>query len=94
MNSAELTNVLSKKLQLPKSEVSKRLDDTVSIITDELIKSNTVSLLNLGNLEVKKREERIFVHPANGKKVLIPPKLIIKFKTSPTLKEKLKELKS
>jgi nucleoid DNA-binding protein len=48
----------------------------------------------LGNLEVKKREERVCVHPATGKRVLVPPKLIIKFKTSSVLKEKLKELKS
>jgi DNA-binding protein HU-beta len=94
MNSTELVNALSKKLHLSKTEVVKRLDDTVSIITDEMIKSNIVSLYNLGNLEVKKREERVCVHPASGKRVLVPPKLIIKFKTSSVLKEKLKELKS
>jgi nucleoid DNA-binding protein len=94
MNSAELANALSKKLQMPKSEVTKKLEDTVSIITEELIKSNIVSLYNLGNLEIKKREERVCVNPTNGKRVLVPPKLIVKFKTSSTLKEKLKGLKS
>jgi nucleoid DNA-binding protein len=94
MNSAELINVLSKKLQLSKSDVGKRLEDTVSIISEELTKNNVVSLLNLGNLEVKKREERVCVNPASGKRVLVPPKLIVKFKTSSTLKEKLKGIKS
>jgi nucleoid DNA-binding protein len=94
MNSAELANALSKKLQIPKSEATKKVEDMVSIVTEELIKSNIVSLHNLGNLEIKKREERVCVNPANGKKVLIPPKLIVKFKTSSTLKEKLKRLKS
>jgi nucleoid DNA-binding protein len=93
MNSAELVNVLSKKLQLPKTEVTKRLEDTVSVITGELIKNNIVSLHNLGNLEVKKRDERVCVHPASGKRVLVPPKLIIKFKPSSALKEKLKGVK-
>ncbi|MDR1437187.1 MAG: HU family DNA-binding protein [Candidatus Symbiothrix sp.] len=94
MNSTELINALSKKLQLSKTEVTKRLDDTVSVITGELNKSNIVSLHNLGNLEVKKKEERVCVHPSSGKRVLVPPKLIIKFKTSSTLKEKLKGVKS
>ncbi|MDR2087304.1 MAG: HU family DNA-binding protein [Dysgonamonadaceae bacterium] len=93
MNSAGLINTLSKKLHLPKADVEKRVEDMVSIITEELTKNNTVSLLNLGNLEIKKREERVCVNPNTGKRVMVPPKLVVKFKTSPTLKEKLKGLK-
>lgn len=85
---------MSKKLLLPKAEVEKRLEDLVSVIAEELTKNNTVSLLNLGNLEIKKRDERICVSPNNGKRVMIPPKLVVKFKTSSTFKEKLKGLKS
>jgi nucleoid DNA-binding protein len=94
MNSAGLINILSKRLQLQKVEVEKRLEDTVAIITEELTKNNTVSLLNLGNLEIKKREERVCVNPTTGKRIMVPPKLTVKFKTSATLKEKLKGLKS
>jgi nucleoid DNA-binding protein len=94
MNSAGLINVLSKKLQQPKAEVEKRLEDMVSIIAEELTKNNVVSLHNLGNLEIKKREERTCVNPSSGKRVLVPPKLVVKFKTSSTLKDKLKGLKS
>jgi nucleoid DNA-binding protein len=93
MNSAGLISVLSKKLQQPKAEVEKKLEDVASIITEELVKNNIVSLHNLGNLEIKKREERTCVNPASGKRILVPPKLVVKFKTSPILKEKLKGLK-
>jgi nucleoid DNA-binding protein len=93
MNFAELTAALSQKLQLSKTEVGQRMDDTVAVITAELAKSNSVSLGNLGNLEVIKRNERISVHPASGKKMLIPPKLVIKFKISNPLKDKLKGIK-
>jgi nucleoid DNA-binding protein len=92
MNSAELVTALSQKLQLSKTEVSKRMDNTVALITAELIKSNSVSFPNFGTLEVKKREERISVNPATGKRMLVPPKLVAKFKASNTLKEKLKEM--
>ena len=93
MNSAELTATLSQRLQLSKAEVNKRIDDVASVITAELIKKNTVSLGNLGSLEVIKRNERISVNPSSGKKMLIPPKLVVKFKISNSLKDKIKELK-
>jgi len=94
MNSAELIATLSQRLQLSKVEVNKRLEDTVSIITTELSKNNSVSLSNLGTLEIKKRNERISVNPSTGKKMLLPPKLVVKFKVSNSLKDKLKGLKS
>jgi len=93
MNYAELITALSQKLQLPKAEVGKRMDDTTAIITDELIKNNVVSIMNFGTIEVKKRLERISVHPNTGKRLLIPPKLIVKYKTSVSFNKKLKELK-
>jgi len=93
MNSAELITVLSKKLHLPKAEVSRLLANTAELITTELVNNNVVSLHNLGNLEVKKRNERVSVGPATGKKMLVPPKLTVKFSASSPLKKKLKEFK-
>ena len=93
MNSAELITVLSKKLHLPKTEVNRLLANTAELITAELVNNNVVSLHNLGNLEVKKKNERISVNPVSGKKMLTPPKLIVKFNASSSLKKKLKEFK-
>ncbi|MDR2682945.1 MAG: HU family DNA-binding protein [Dysgonamonadaceae bacterium] len=90
MNSTELTTVLAQKLLLSKTEVTRRLEDAVSVITSELLNNNAVALHNLGTLEVKKREERISVHPASGKRMLVPPKLIVKFKTANTLKDRVR----
>jgi nucleoid DNA-binding protein len=93
MNSAELVTALSQKLQLTKTEVSKRMDDAVALITAELVKNNSVAFSNFGTMEIKKREERITVNPVSGKRMLTPPKLIVKFKASNSLKEQLKEIK-
>ena len=93
MNNAELITALSKRLQLTKAEVEKRMDDTTAIITEELAKNNIVSIVNFGTLEAKKRMERISVHPNTGKKLLVPPKLVVKYKASTSLNKKLKELK-
>jgi len=93
MNYAELITTLSKRLQLTKAEVEKRMDDTTAIITGELAKNNIVSIVNFGTLEAKKRMERVSVHPNTGKKLLVPPKMVVKYKASLSLNKKLKELK-
>ncbi len=90
MNATELNSELAQRLQLSKSEVSKRLDDMVAVITAELVRNNVVAVSNFGSLEVKKREERVSVHPLTGKRMLIPPKLIVKYKASSSLKDKIK----
>ena len=93
MNYSELITALAQQLQLSKAEVGKRLDETTAIITAELLKNNIVSIMNFGTLEVKKRQERLCVHPNTGKKLLIPPKLIVKYRAFVSLNKKLKELK-
>ena len=90
MNTVELISSLAQKLLLSKAEVAKRLEYTVMVITAELLKNKSVSFSTFGILEVKKREERISVNPASGKRMLIPPKIVIKFKMSNSLKDKLK----
>jgi len=93
MNYTELITSLSKRLQLSKTEVEKRLEDTTAVITAELLKNNVISIMNFGILEVKKRNERVSIHPNTGKKLLVPPKLIVKYRPSVSLNKKLKELK-
>ena len=93
MNHAELLAALAQRLQLPKADVGKRLDETTAVITAELAKNNVVSMMNFGTLEVKKRQERLSIQPNTGKKLLVPPKLVVKYKVSSILSKKLKELR-
>ena len=93
MNYAELITALSQRLKLTKAEVGKRMDETTAIIIEELVKDNVVSIMNFGTLEAKKRLERISVHPNTGKKMLVPPKMVVKYKPSVSFNKKLKDLK-
>ena len=93
MNSSELASELSKRLKLSKTEVLSRMNDTIDIIKDQLLESNSVTLGNLGVLETKQRNERVSVNPTSKKRLLIPPKLVVKFKMSNSLKEKTKKMK-
>jgi len=46
--------------------------------------------LNFGSFEVKKKLERIMINPTTGQRMLVPPKLTLGFKISPTWRDKLK----
>jgi Bacterial nucleoid DNA-binding protein len=94
MNSAEFTSALAKSLHLSKEDVAKRMEEVAEIITDELTKENMVSITGFGSFETKKRNERISVHPTTRSRLLIPPKLIVNFKPSTLLKDKVKSIKS
>ena len=90
MNTAKLIVELSRRLSLPKTIIGELLGNTVAIVTQQLTENNLVSIQHFGTLEVKKKEERINVHPATGKRTLIPPKLTVSYKPAPSLKEKIK----
>lgn len=62
----------------------------VDAMNDFFQEGDSVSLKNFGTFEVKKRMERIMVSPTTKKKMLVPPKLVLGFKPSVTMKEKVK----
>ncbi len=91
MNHSELLRTLSKRLNLHSDDVSNKLSATVNILSMQLIKGNVLTIPQLGTFEVKKRNERISVHPATGKRFLVPPKSVVGFKPVSSLKDKIQE---
>jgi len=67
--------------------------EMVSSLSETLVSAfevdNEVVVAGLGNFEIKKKNERIMINPSNGKKMLVPPKLVINFKMSSTYKNKI-----
>jgi DNA-binding protein HU len=51
---------------------------------------NNIVIQGFGTFEVKKKLERISINPATQQRMLIPPKLVLTYKPSVTLKEKFK----
>ena len=81
-------------------ELSLRLDISVATVNAMIESVNTEFAKNASNLdgvvvpgfgifEPKLRQERISVHPASGKRLLVPPRILLSFKQSPVLKQKL-----
>jgi len=93
MNHKELIAKLAERNKLTKPEVEQLLDATIHTIKTHLIDGKTIGIQGFGSFEVRKKEERLSVHPATQIRTLIPPKLVVNFKQSTVLKEKLNDIK-
>lgn len=91
MNHKELIAALSASTDQSRTQTEQLLEAAVSVMTEELIRGNTIGLQGFGNLEIRRKEERVSVHPATQMRTLIPPKLVVNFKQSNVLKDKLNE---
>lgn len=92
MKNKELIAELSNRLGWTVQEVTDTLSVFSSVVSSRLVDNDTVHLQGLGVFEVKKKAERISVNPTNGKRYLVPPKLVPIFKPGTTIKNKLKDL--
>lgn len=92
MKNKELITELANRMEWTSQEVSDMLVALGSVVSAKLVENDVVYLQGFGQFEVKKKAERISVNPANGKRYLVPPKLVPVFKPGTTLKNGLKEL--
>lgn len=92
MNHKELIASMASKMNAPKSLVADLLEKTVVTCTELLVDEKIIGFQSFGNFEVRKKEERLSVHPSTRVRTLIPPKLVVNFKQSNILKDKLKNL--
>ncbi|MDD3194926.1 MAG: HU family DNA-binding protein [Paludibacter sp.] len=92
MKHKELITAIAMKLDRQEADVEQLLHSSVERIKSLLVEGQSVALQGLGVLEVKRKEERLSVHPMTKVRTMIPPKQVVGFKQSPTMKSKLKEL--
>lgn len=64
------------------------LSDAIGDCGSEL---DTVNIQGFGSFEPKKRVERVALHPASGKRLLIPPKIVMTFKPTAALRQQIKK---
>ena len=71
-------------------ETSDLVASLLSEMTRQLEEENTVYIQGFGTFEVKKKIERISVNPVSKQRMLVPPKLVLSYKPSASLKDKFK----
>ncbi|MDR3141366.1 MAG: HU family DNA-binding protein [Tannerellaceae bacterium] len=92
MKNKELIKELAGRMKWTSGEVSEMLSGLSSAIGSHLVERDTIHMEELGQFESRKKGERISVNPTNGKRYLVPPKLVPVFKPDATVKAKLKEI--
>lgn len=90
MNNKQFITELAQRLGYTAQDTQKMVYQVVDAMADSFQEGNTIAVQNFGSFEVKKKMERIIVNPTTGQRMLVPPKLTLGFKISPTWKDKLK----
>ncbi len=87
MTTQQIITAICRHTDLSKEQVSTLLQGTTEIITDNLLDGKSIHIQDFGDLEVRKKNERVNVNPKTGVRTLTPPKLQLCFKQNTRLKE-------
>lgn len=90
MNNKEFVTELSSRLEYTLKDTSELVSSLLSSMSQQWQEGNVISIQGFGTFEVKKKIERISVNPVTKQRMLIPPKLILTYKPSSSLKDKFK----
>ena len=91
MNNKDFLNQLAGKASISVSE-AKQLSETFTNMFADYADDGTVfSIQGFGNFEVKKKMERVVVNPSTKQRMIVPPKLVLTFKPSTSVKDKFKK---
>lgn len=90
MNNKEFTSELAERLGYTIKDTSELVSSLLSSMTQELEEGNMIAVQGFGTFEVKKKAERISINPVSKQRMLVPPKLVLSYKPSNTLKDKFK----
>lgn len=90
MDNKTLIDILSTRLDTSRETVTALMEGLTQVIGECGLALDVVTIPTFGTFEPKKRLERVALHPASGKRLLIPPKITMTFRPSVSLKQKLK----
>ena len=89
MNNKDFIQTLASDLAITPKAAQKMTSALIATLAENLDSDTSLSIQGFGSFEVKKKRERIVVEPATRQRKLIPPKLVLAFKPSAVLKEKM-----
>ncbi len=89
MNEKEFIDALSAKTGIDDKRISKLMSSVADIVSSNLQECKDVTIQGFGVFETKKKMEKIEVNASTGKRILFPPKLLVGFRPSSLLKERI-----
>lgn len=90
MDNKTLVDTLSKKLDISRDTVISLIEGLSAVVGECGADLDSISIPSFGTFEPRKRMERVAVHPASGKRLLVPPKIVLSFRPSSVLKQRIR----
>ncbi len=90
MNNKEFTSELARRIGRTTKETGTLMTALVSEMAVQLADGNQINVSGFGVFDVKKKVEHVTTHPTTRQRMLVPPRMEVKFKPSQTIKDKLK----
>ncbi len=90
MDNKLLVEIVAESLGRSTTALDQYLQALAGTLRARCSEMDSVVVPSFGTFEPKKRNERIMVNPSTGKRMLVPPKVVLGFKVSKVLKAKLK----
>lgn len=78
----DLVEAIHEEVGLPRTECAELLEDVLIIITDHLVRGETVKVSNFGSFTVRHKAKRVGQNPKTGEKYPIAPRKVIVFRPS------------
>ncbi|MCH5231010.1 MAG: HU family DNA-binding protein [Muribaculaceae bacterium] len=89
MDNKTFLETLSHRLDISLGTVSTLVEALSGEVARQAGNLDQIVIPGFGIFEPRLREERVSVHPASGKRLLVPPRIYLAFKQSPILKQKI-----
>lgn len=88
MDNKTLIDMMSRRLDVSRETVVSLIEGLSKTVGECAADLDSISVPSFGTFEPRKRLERVALHPASGKRLLVPPKIVLTFKPSVLLKQK------
>lgn len=90
MNNKDFITTLAVRMGLTAKDVQRLSDAFIAEIANNIDEGMPLNVQGFGNFDIRKKAERIVVNPVTKQRMLVPPKLVLGFKPSAQLRDKLK----
>ena len=90
MNNKEFITELAQQTGYTQNVTQTLVRNVIDEMAVRFDEGDVVSIPGFGTFEVKKRLERVVVNPATQQRMLVPPKLVLNFRPTDSIKERLK----
>lgn len=86
---ADLAEAVYSNVGLSRTESAELVERVLELMSDALVKGESVKLSSFGSFHVRSKKERIGRNPKTGEEVPILPRNVLVFKPSNVLKSKI-----